>query len=130
MIHLDSQEGCDDSIQLNSYFLGAQKGADSQFQIVLALRSTIQLWFFQSYGKLEQIQLNSIIHEIQYKMLQIHPFAHLPHLLPTKLANQLQSSQLCDVDGRGDYDYCWVPGTRQLSPVEVGEHNSEFEPKK
>ena len=32
--------------------------------------------------------------------------------------------------GRGDYDYCRVPGTRQLSPLEVGEDNSKFEPKK
>ena len=31
---------------------------------------------------------------------------------------------------RGDYDYCRVPGTRQLSPLEVGEDNSKFEPKK
>ena len=31
---------------------------------------------------------------------------------------------------RGDYDYCQVPGTRQLSPVEVGEDNSKFEPRK
>ena len=31
---------------------------------------------------------------------------------------------------RGDYDYCQVPGTRQLSPLEVGEDNSKFEPKK
>ena len=31
---------------------------------------------------------------------------------------------------RGDYDYCRVPGTRQLSPLEVGEDNSKSEPKK
>ena len=31
---------------------------------------------------------------------------------------------------RGDYDYCRVPGTRQLSPLEVGEDNSNLEPKK
>ena len=30
---------------------------------------------------------------------------------------------------RGDYDYCRVPGTWQLSPLEVGENNSKFEPK-
>ena len=30
---------------------------------------------------------------------------------------------------RGDYDYCRVPGTQQLSPLEVGEDNSRFEPK-
>ena len=30
---------------------------------------------------------------------------------------------------RGDYDYCRVPGTWQLSPLEVGEDNSKFEPK-
>ena len=30
---------------------------------------------------------------------------------------------------RGDYDYCRVPGTQQLSPLEVGEDNSKFEPK-
>ena len=29
----------------------------------------------------------------------------------------------------GDFDYC-VPGTRQLSPLEEGEDNSQFEPKK
>ena len=43
MIHLDSQDDCDNSIQLDSYFLGAQKRLDSRFQIILALRSTIQL---------------------------------------------------------------------------------------
>ena len=32
-----------------------------------------------------------------------------------------------DAGFRGDYDYCRVPGTRQLSPHEVGEDNSEFE---
>ena len=31
---------------------------------------------------------------------------------------------------RGDYDFCRVPGTRQLSPLEVGEDNSKFEPQK
>ena len=33
---------------------------------------------------------------------------------------------------RGDYDYCQVPGTRQLSSLEVGlgEDNSNLEPKK
>ena len=31
---------------------------------------------------------------------------------------------------KGDYDYCQVPGTRQLCPLEVGEDNSKFEPKK
>ena len=31
---------------------------------------------------------------------------------------------------RGDYDYCRVPGTRQLSPLEVGEDISSLEPKK
>ena len=30
----------------------------------------------------------------------------------------------------GNYDYCRVMGTRQLSPLEVGEDNSKFEPKK
>ena len=100
MIHLDSQADCDDSIQLNSYFLGAQKRLDSWFQIMLAIESTIQVWFFQSYGKLERIQLNSI-HSWDWMQnaANVHPFAHLPHLLPTYLANQLQSSQLFDVAG-------------------------------
>ena len=31
---------------------------------------------------------------------------------------------------RGDYDYCRVPGTRQLSPLDVGEDNSNLETKK
>ena len=31
---------------------------------------------------------------------------------------------------RGNYDYCRVPGTWQLSPLEVGEDNSNIEPKK
>ena len=31
---------------------------------------------------------------------------------------------------QGDYDFCQVPGTRQLSPLEVGEDNSYLEPKK
>ena len=30
----------------------------------------------------------------------------------------------------GDYDYCRVSGTRQLSPLEVGEDNSNFKPEK
>ena len=30
---------------------------------------------------------------------------------------------------RGDYGYCQVPGTRQLSPLEVVGDNSKFEPK-
>ena len=34
------------------------------------------------------------------------------------------------IQTRGDYDYCQVPGTRQLSPHEVGEDNSKFEQKK
>ena len=34
------------------------------------------------------------------------------------------------IELRGDYDYCQVPGTRQLSSLEVGEDNSKFEPKK
>ena len=29
---------------------------------------------------------------------------------------------------RGDYDYCRVTGTLQLSSLEVGEDNSKFEP--
>ena len=29
-----------------------------------------------------------------------------------------------------DYDYCRVPGTRQLPPLEEGEDNSNFAPKK
>ena len=31
---------------------------------------------------------------------------------------------------RSDYDYCRVPVTRQLSPLEVGEDDSKLEPKK
>ena len=31
---------------------------------------------------------------------------------------------------QGDYDYCRVPGTRQLSPLEGGEDNSNFKHKK
>ena len=44
------------------------------------------MWFVQSYGKLEPIQLNSI-HSCgawdSMRNAQIDPFAHLPHLLPT-----------------------------------------------
>ena len=29
---------------------------------------------------------------------------------------------------RGDYDYCGLPETLQLSSLEVGEDNSKFEP--
>ena len=49
-------------IQLNPihHFLGAQKRLDSRYQILLALRSTIQVSLFQSYGELERTQLNSI----------------------------------------------------------------------
>ena len=78
--HFYSQADCDDSIQLNSSFSGcSQKRLDSRFQIVLALKSTIQVWLFQSYGKLERIQLNSIHSRDSYaKMLQIHCTSHLP----------------------------------------------------
>ena len=31
---------------------------------------------------------------------------------------------------RGDYDYCRVPGTRQLYPLKVGEDNSKSKHKK
>ena len=34
------------------------------------------------------------------------------------------------VNIRGDCDYCRVPATRQLSPLEVGEDNSNLEQKK
>ena len=30
---------------------------------------------------------------------------------------------------QGDYDYCRVPGTLPLSPLEVGEDNSKFKHK-
>ena len=82
MVHLDSQDDCDDSIQLDSYFLGAQKRFDSLFQIIIALRSTIQLMIL---SELWQTEADSIqfIQEPQCKMLQIHPFAHFPQLLPT-----------------------------------------------
>ena len=30
---------------------------------------------------------------------------------------------------QGDYDYCRVPGTRRLSPLEIGEDNSKFKHK-
>ena len=46
------------------------------------------------------------------------------------LINGLANSNEAGGHGRGDYDYCRVPGTRQLSPLEVGENNSKFEPKK
>ena len=56
-------------------------------------------------------QFNSIqfIHEIHSKMLQIHPFSHLPHLLQTYLANQLQSSRPFDVAGtsKSCIDFQW-----------------------
>ena len=48
-----------------------------------------------SYGKLERIQLDLIRSwDWMQNAANVHPFAHLPHLLPAYLANQLQSSQL------------------------------------
>ena len=46
-------------------------------------------------------RFNSIqfIRELQYKMLQIDPFAPLPQHVHLNLANQLQSSHLFDVAG-------------------------------
>ena len=43
MTQLDSQDDCDDSIQLDSYFLSAPNTLNSRFQIILALRRMIQL---------------------------------------------------------------------------------------
>ena len=77
--HLYSQADCGDSIQLNSSFSGcSQKRLNSRFQIVSALRSTIQVWLFQGYSKLERIstQFNSFPRFI-CKMLQIHCTSHL-----------------------------------------------------
>ena len=105
-------------ILLNSihFFLGNQRRFDSWFQIILALRSTIQVWFLQSYGKLERIQLMRFIHissihlwDSFAKCCKYIPFAHLPHLLPTYLANQLQSRQSFDVAGTSNscIDFQW-----------------------
>ena len=41
-----------------------------------------------------------------------------------------KTCQKCSEFSRGDYDSCRVSGTRQLSPLEVGEDSSKFEPKK
>ena len=50
-------------------------------------------------------------------------------MVPTK-PNQTHTYFIPSLQTRGDYDYCRVPGTRQLSPLEVGEDNSKLEPKK
>ena len=67
----------------------------------------IPVWLFQSYIKLERIQL-SVIHthflnsftRFICKILQIHP--HLPHLPQPTLANQLQGRQSSDVSGTSE----------------------------
>ena len=109
-IHCNSQVDLDDSIQLNSFFLG------SQFQIILALRSMFQVWFLQSHGKLERIQLMRFIHissihlwDSFAKSCKYIPFAHLPHLLPTYSANQLQSRQSFGIAGTSNIsiDFQW-----------------------
>ena len=43
----------------------------------------------------------------------------------------LQGTQLASQSTRrDDYDSCRVPETWQMSPLEVGQDNSKFEPKK
>ena len=94
--HLYSQADCDDSIQLNPPFSGcSQKRLDSRFQIVLALRSTIQVWLFQGYGKLERIQLNSIHPRVSFAKCckyTVHPICTFasspPNLLSKSIAKQ------------------------------------------
>lgn len=54
---MGSEADSDDSIQLISVQLAAQKRLNSLFQIILDLKSNSQQRFFQSHDKLKQIQL-------------------------------------------------------------------------
>ena len=45
------------------------------------------------------------------------------------LSNMLKIMKIEQLSS-GDYDYCRMMGTWQLSPLEVGEDNLTFEPKK
>ena len=85
-------------IQFNSIHLFSgcsQRSLDSRFQIVLAYRSTIQVWLFQSYGKLERIQLNSINSRVSFAKCckyTVHPICTFasspPNLLSKSIAKQ------------------------------------------
>ena len=90
MIHLDSQAGCDNSIQLNSYFPRCSRETrfliPNYISIEVNDSSVILSELWQTGTDLTQF-----IHEIQCKMLQIHPFAHLPHIFPTYLPNQFNA---------------------------------------
>ena len=90
VIHLDSQDGCDDSTQLDSYFLGAQKRLDSRFQIILALRSTIQLMILSELWQTgaDSTQFNSFM-SFDANCCKYTPFAYLPQLLPPKLSKSV-----------------------------------------
>ena len=104
MIHLDSQDDCDDSIELDSFFPGCSK--ETRFPIPNYISIEVNGSTHDSFramatwSRFNSIQFN---HELQCKMLQIHPictFASSPPQL--NLANQLQSSQLIDVAGTSE----------------------------
>ena len=93
-IHLDSQADCDDSTQLNVSFSGCSK--ETRFPIpnyirIVANNSSMILSELWQTGA-DSTQLNSW--DSFVKCCKYIPFAHLPDLLPTYLANQLQSRQL------------------------------------
>ena len=57
----------------------------------------------------------------------------LYRLVVSTVVSLLPTLTICliSMDGpitRGDYDYCGLPETLQLSSLEVGEDNSKFEP--
>ena len=71
-------------------FRGVQRRLNSRFQIIFALRSTIQVWFLESYGKLEQNQF--------MRYIKFPPFIYCIHLQSSANTSLLQifliSSQL------------------------------------
>ena len=105
MIHLDSQDDCDDSIQLDSYFLGAQKRLDSRFQIILALRSTIQLMILSELWQTgaDSTQFNSF-RSFNAKCCKYTPLHICLNSSPPKLSKSVAKQSVFDV--AGTYESC------------------------
>ena len=103
-------DDCDDSTQLDSYFLGAQKRLDSWFQTILALRSTIQLMILSELWQTgtDSTQFNSFM-SFDAKCCKYTPLHICLNSFHLNLANQSQSSQLFDVAGTSEscIDFQW-----------------------
>ena len=111
-IHLDSQADSDDSIQLNPSFSGSSK--ETQFPIPNYISIEVndssmilsELWQNEadSTHEIHTHYFHSIHSwDLFAKCCRYISFVHLPDLLPTYLANQLQSRQLIDVAGTSLY---------------------------